>query len=286
MEHPLAGKNYLVTGVTSGIGLAVAEQLTLQGATVFGVGRNSTRCAQTEETLRSLPGGGQVRVLTADLASRGDIDRLAESVYEHVKSLDGLINNAGAFTFTRRVTEDGFELQWAVNHLAPFVLTHALLPLLRAAPTARVVTVSSGSHYHTRLRWWDLQLHFFYNGLLAYKQTKLCNVLFSAELNRRLGADRSVRAFAADPGLVNTEMGFKYNPPLVRWIWELRRRRGILPAESARGVIFLATEPSIQNSNEVYWKHSRPKPPNPFALSPRAGARLWEISARMCGLPD
>jgi retinol dehydrogenase 12 len=282
MGSSRTGKTYLVTGATSGIGLAVAEQLAGLGGMVLGVGRSAERCAAAEAKL--LSAGGRVCYIVADLSQQAEVRRLAETVAEHITALDGLINNAGTFTYRRSETPEGFEMQWAVNHLAPFLLTWQLLLLLRAAPTARVVTVSSGSHYHTRLRWSDLQLRRGYSGLLAYKQTKLCNVLFTAELNRRLGADSTVRAFAADPGLVFTEMGFKGNPWLARWVWGWRRRKGIMPEESARGVVFLATEPSIQNATEIYWKHGMVKAPNPYALDPDAARRLWEVSEEMCGL--
>lgn len=282
-------KMFVVTGATSGIGLAVTEALVRQGAFVIGVGRDPGRGAAMEARLRKEGHPGRVRSLTADLSLQSQVRALAAAVGAEVAAagrtwLDGLINNAGAFTWRRTLTVEGFETQWAVNHLAPFLLTHELLPLLSAAPLARVVTVSSGSHYHTRLRWNDLQLRRGYNGLLAYKQTKLCNVLFTAELNRRLGPHSTVRAFAADPGLVFTEMGFKGNPWLVRFVWGWRRRGGIPPEESARGVVFLATEPSIQHADEIYWKHGRPKAPDPAALDPAAARRLWDISARMCAL--
>lgn len=282
MQTDLAGKTFLITGATSGIGLAAAEQLAWRGAFVLGVGRSAERCAAAEARLRA--SGGQARFLVADLSLQAEVRRLAETIRGQVAALDGLINNAGTFTWRRALTAESFEVQWAVNHLAPFLLTLTLLPLLSAAPIGRVVTVSSGSHYHTRLRWDDLQLRRGYNGLLAYKQTKLCNVLFTDELNRRLGADSSVRAFAADPGLVFTNMGFKGNPWLVRLIWAWRRRGGITPQESARGVVFLATEPSIQNAAEIYWKHGAPKAPNPCALDPLSARRLWEISAQMCAI--
>ncbi len=282
-------KIFVVTGATSGIGLAVAEALVEAGAFVLGVGRSPERAAALEARLGSGARPGRLRALTADLALQSQVRALAAAVRAEVEAaggrwLDGLINNAGVFTFRRALTAEGFEMQWAVNHLAPFLLTHELLPLLEAAPQARVVTVSSGSHYHTRLRWRDLQLRRFYNGLLAYKQTKLCNVLFTLELRRRLGPGSRVQAFAADPGLVFTDMGFKNNPRLARWIWALRRRGGITPAESAAGIVFLALEPSIQQAAEIYWKHGRPKAPDPAGLDLEAARRLWEISARMCGL--
>lgn len=276
-------KTFVVTGATSGVGLAVAEELARRGATVLGVGRSAERCAAAEAKLRAA--GGEARFLVADLSLQAEVRRLAEAVRAQVAALDGLINNAGTFTWRRTLTAEGFEMQWAVNHLAPFLLTLSLLSLLQAAPMGRVVTVSSGSHYHTRLRWGDLQLRRGYNGLRAYKQTKLCNVLFTAELNRRLGANSTVHAFAADPGLVFTDMGFKGNPWLVRLVWGWRRRGGITPEESARGIVFLATEPSIQEAAEIYWKHGAVKAPNPRALDPESARRLWEISAEMCGLP-
>ena len=214
--------------------------------------------------------------------------QLAQQIRDHLAqqgktSLDALVNNAGTFTYWLTITPDGFEKQWAVNHLAPFLLTDQLLPLLQAAPNGRVVTVSSGSHYNTRLRWEDIQLRRHYNGLLAYKQTKLANVLFSAELNRRLGADSTVRAFAADPGLVQTEIGFKDNPPLARWIWGKRSAGGVSAQFSAQGMLYLLSEPSIQHSPEVYWKDGKAKRPSKYALDADVARRLWEMSAQMCG---
>jgi NAD(P)-dependent dehydrogenase (short-subunit alcohol dehydrogenase family) len=225
----------------------------------------------------------------ADLSEQAQIRRLAAGIRAHLaehrlNSLDGLINCAGTFTFRKTITPEGFEMQWAVNHLAHFLLTHELLPLLQAAPAGRLVTVSSGSHYHTRLRWNDIQLKRGYFCLLAYQQTKLCNVLFTAELNRQLGNKSPLRAFAADPGLVNTEMGFKGNPALVRWIWSIRRRSGVPAEQSGRGVVYLATEPSIQNSPEIYWRDGHPKAPNPYALDEKAAQRLWTLSEQMCGI--
>jgi retinol dehydrogenase 12 len=282
-------KTFVVTGATSGIGLAVAEQLAGSGAFVIGVGRSAAHCAEAEAHIRAAYQHSDIRYLVADLALQAQVLGLAAHIRDELSarklgSLDGLINNAGTFTYYKTLTPEGFEVQWAVNHLAPFLLTHELLPLLAASASARVVTVSSGSHYNTRLCWNDLQLRRGYNGLLAYKQTKLCNVLFTAELRRRLGKGSSVGAFAADPGLVFTEMGFKGNPGLVRWIWDRRRRSGIMPEQSARGVVFLAIEPAIQDSAEIYWKHGQPKTPSPYAMDKDAARRLWEISAQMCGI--
>ena len=177
-------------------------------------------------------------------------------------------------------------MQWAVNHLAPFLLTHELLPLLEQTPLSRVVTVSSGSHYGGRLNWEDPQLRHHYNGLQAYSNTKLCNILFTTELNHRLGEASNVHAFAADPGLVKTDMGLKGTPPLAGWVWKLRRSGGTPPEVPAKGIVYLLTEPSIQHSEDVYWKDSRPKAPSPKAVDGATASKLWVLSEKMCGLNE
>lgn len=287
METNVLGKSYVVTGATSGIGLAVAEGLARQGAFVIGVGRSAERCREAERRLRALHPGGEACCLTADLSLQSSVRALAGQIRAVVEGrgghLDGLVNNAGTFTYWLTLTPEGFETQWAVNHLAPFLLTNALLPLLQAAPAARVVTVSSDSHYGARLNWDDIQLRRRYNGLRAYGQTKLANVLFTQELNLRLGAGSPVRAFAADPGLVKTEIGFKGTPALVRWIWGRRRAGGISPEASARGILYLLTEPGIQDAPQVYWRHGEPRPCSKQALDLESAARLWDLSAKMVG---
>jgi NAD(P)-dependent dehydrogenase (short-subunit alcohol dehydrogenase family) len=287
----LIGKTIVVTGATSGIGLATAEELTRQGAHVIGVGRTAPRCQAAEQRLAALNPAARPVFCTADLALQSEIRRLAAEIRRRITgrgqpALDGLVNNAGTFTYWLGLTPEGFETQWAVNHLAPFLLTHELLPLLAAAPQARIVTVSSESHAHTSLNWADIQLRRRYNGLLAYQQTKLANILFTAELNRRLGAASGVRAFAADPGLVNTEIGLKGTPGLVQWIWQRRRAAGIPPTEAARGIVFLLGEAAIQDTGAVYWRHGRPRPPSRQAQDPVAAQRLWALSMQMCGAEE
>lgn len=116
------------------------------------------------------------------------------------------------------------------------------------------------------------------------KQTKLANILFTVELNARLSKGTAVRGFAADPGLVKTDIGFKHTPALARWLWKLRRMQGIPPEEAARGVVFLATETTIQDSTDVYWRHGTPIRAIPEALDRQAAGRLWQLSAQMCGV--
>lgn len=286
MDGALAGRSVVVTGATSGIGLAAAEALVQRGVNVIGVGRDGERCLHAEERLRALSPEAAVAYQVADLSVQAQVRDLAERIRVTLAAwgmtgLDGLANVAGVFVYWQTLTPDGFEMQWAVNHLAPFVLTRELLPLLQRAPWARVVTVSSGSHYHTRLQWDDIQLRRRYHPLRAYKQTKLANVLFTAELNRRLGPGSTVRALAADPGLVSTEIGFKANPGLARCIWTLRRWQAVPPEQAAHGIVFLLAEPSLPDGDAIYWKDGRPKAPDPEALNVHAARRLWELSEMM-----
>jgi NAD(P)-dependent dehydrogenase (short-subunit alcohol dehydrogenase family) len=302
MQSSFEGKIFVVTGATSGIGLAAAQGLARLGGSVIGVGRSAERCRALEANLRELNPEGAHRCCVADLALQSQVRGLAREIRTILADwrrpgpagLDGLVNNAGTFTYWLALTAEGFETQWAVNHLAPFLLTHELLPALRSAPggwPARIVTVSSESHAGASLRWEDIQLRRRYDGLLAYRQTKLANILFTAELNRRLGAGTGLRAFAADPGLVKTDIGYKGTPGMVRWLWNLRRSAGDPPEVAARNILFLLDPENTEKANShsdgdlpVYWRGCAPKQPSRQARDGEAARRLWEMSERMCGM--
>lgn len=282
-------KVFVVTGATSGIGLAIIEGLLEKAHHVIGIGRSAERCNQQLERLLEMYPTQMISYLVADLSLQPEIRAVAreiEFVLENweIKHLNGLINNAGTFAFWQKLTSEGFETQWAVNHLAPFLLTNLLLPVLRKSKKARVITVSSGSHYGAKLNWTDIQGLGRYNPLKAYKYTKLANVIFTSELNRRLGPDSHVRCAAADPGLVNTGIGEKSGSLIAKKIWGRRRKKGITAEQSAAGVLKLLLETDLSQTSEIYWKHGKPKKPNPFALDKDNGWRLWEISAQMTGI--
>jgi retinol dehydrogenase-12 len=275
--------NCVVTGATSGIGWETARLLAARGESVIGVGRDAGRCAAAAEAVRASPSGARLRFLAADLSSRAAIRELSRQIAEQLDSIDVLINNAGTFTFRRAESCDGVEMQFAVNYLAGFFLTGLLLPLLTAAPFARVVATSSGSHYAGRMHWKDLMIRRGYDGLSAYDQSKLATVLFTRELARRLGAGSPIASYAVDPGLVKTDIALKGNNRLVRLAWRIRTRTAISAEQAARSLLFCAVEPAAQGRTGRYWKECAELPPSRAASSDGDAKRLWKLSEQLCG---
>lgn len=282
-------KIVVLTGATSGIGLATAEAVCHKGGLLIGIGRSEEKCERVEKELSSRYANAQVAFFAADLSSLKNIRALAEKIKAKVSEygqyrIDALINNAGTFTSWYMSSAEGFELQFAVNHLAPFLLTHLLFPLLKNSKAARVITVSSGSHYNTRMNWKDISLRRHYNCLAAYKQSKLANVLFTNELKERIGDGFNIKAIAADPGLVNTEMGLKNTSGIAKWIWNIRKNSGVKPSDSAKSIVYLVWSKEIQASEDIYFKECKPKKPSREGVDKENSKRLWEISERMCGI--
>lgn len=289
-DTALTGKSAVVTGASSGIGLHSLIALVRAGAYGIGIGRDAQRCARAEEQVRAACPDGKVRYLVADLSRQAEIRRLAVEIElllrtEGFDALDVLVNNAGTYAGRRTYTEDGVELMLAVNHLAPFLLTHLLLPLLKAAPAGRVVTISSASHYRAILDFSRLNDPPVYFGYERYKVHKFANVLFTYELNRRL-EDTRVRAFAVDPGLIDTDMGHKGTGALASLFWKFRRRKGRSPDVPAATVLFLSSEPSLQDSRNYYWRDCHPKQPDPRTERVDLALQLWQISAALCRLDE
>jgi len=278
----------VVTGATSGIGFAAANALAAHGASIIGIGRDSERCRQAAASIQALQPHAVIRFLTADLSLQSQVRKVAEEIRLEIgrlgaPALDILVNNAGTYSWKYQQTGEGIELTLAVNHLAPFLLTHEMLPLLHAASSARVITVSSGSHYRTTLNLERLNRPLIYNGLWAYKVSKLANILFTKELNRRMSGS-SIRGFAVDPGLVNTGIGHKGTDWLSSLVWQFRRSAGVQPEVPARTILFLAGNPTVQNSPDIYWYDCQPKIPSGQAQDGETARKLWEISCQMCAL--
>ncbi len=282
-------KCIVITGATSGIGLAAAKGIASEGHLVIGVARSEQKAKASREAILQAFPAAKVTYLLADLSSQQEVRTLAENIQKILtkhgqESIDVLINNAGAVTSWFTLTEDGYELQFAVNHLAPFLLTNLLLAHLKKSPSGRILTVTSGSHRHTRMHWKDVMLRRHYNTLKAYKQSKMANVLFTYELNRKLEQESNIQAIAIDPGLVNTKIGTKGTNGFVNWFWNKRRRKGVAPEIAAETIIHLACRRYLPEADSCYWKGCRPIQPSRYARRDKEAKQLWVLSNHLCGL--
>jgi retinol dehydrogenase 12 len=288
MNH-LMKKTVVVTGATSGIGYQTALDFARRGDFVIGVGRNTKRCSDAQMKILETVPGARIRFLTADLGSQQQIKSLAAQIEKlldenHFTGLDVLVNNAGLYMGKKEITADGIETTFAVNHIAPFLLTNLLMTRLASSPDSRVITVSSDSHYHTRLNLEKAKNPGFFFGLWAYQESKLANILFSLELNR-LNKRHSPHAFAVDPGLVNTEIGAKKTGWLANLVWRYKMKKGKSPEIPAKTILFLADDLAALNSTAVYWHDCKPKIPSQEALIPNSAHLLWIESCKLCGIP-
>jgi retinol dehydrogenase 14 len=279
---PMAGRTVLVTGATGGIGRATALGLAALGAhlAITGRDRGSTQGAAGE--VRAA-GGGQVEVFVADLSSQSQVRRLAEEALQRLSRIDVLVNNVGGHWNTRHVTADGLERTFALNHLAPFLLTSLLLDRLKQSDSARVVTVSSNAHAQGRIDFDDLQGERSYSGARAYSQSKLANVLFTYELARRLPAT-SVTANALHPGVTRTSFGAEDPGGVQRLLVPLMRPFMKAPAQGAATSIHLASAPDLEQVTGRYFANSKPKRSSKRSYDEAAAARLWRVSADLVGL--
>ena len=276
-------KQILMTGATNGIGLAGAEALTVLGANVAIVGRNPTRTKIVAARLGAAAAKGRtIDTLIADLSSQAAVRELAAEVLARYPKLDVLVNNAGAMYTTRQLTEDGIELTWAVNHLAPFLLTTLLLDRLKGSAPTRVITTASGAHQGTHIPFDDLNAEKSYRGFGRYGQTKLANILFTSELGRRLEGN-GVTAHCFHPGLVAS--GFNRNNGLLMNLAMLALGpMSRSPEKGAETLVWLATSPEVDRVNGGYYVDMEWRPPSPEAQDMQTARRLWEVSDAQCAI--
>ena len=278
----MTGRNVLVTGGTGGIGKATAVGLAVLGARVGITGRDRVRAEAAAADIRAASGNLAVDVFTADMSSQAQVRRLAGEVLDAYPRLDVLINNVGGFWAHRHVTADGLEHTFALNHLAPFLLTHLLLHRLTASAPARVVTVSSGAHATGRIDFDDLQGSARYSGQRAYSASKLANVMFTYELARRLNGT-GVTATVLHPGVVRTDFGAE-DQAGIKVILPLLRPFLKTPAAGAATTVYLASSAQVDGVTGRYFANRKPKTSAKASYDTAAAARLWQASADLVGL--
>lgn len=282
MTALMSGMTVLVTGGTGGIGRATAIGLATMGARVGIAGRDRGRADAAAATIVRESGAPAVDVFVADMSSQAEVRRLAAEVLDAYPRLDVLVNNVGGYWDTRHVTADGLERTFAVNHLAPFLLTDLLLERLKDSARGRVVTVASGAHTAGRIEFDDLQGERSYSGSRAYDQSKLANVLFSHELARRL-AGSGITANALHPGVVRTSFGADDPGAIQRWLVPFMRPFMRTPAQGATTSIHLASSPELAQVSGGYFANGRPKRSSTASYDEAVAARLWHVSADLVG---
>jgi NAD(P)-dependent dehydrogenase (short-subunit alcohol dehydrogenase family) len=277
-------KTIVITGATSGIGLATALTLTQQGYFVIGIGHNEAHCNQAREQIMSDNPKGKITFFVSDLMQQREVLHVAGELSKYItENCDGklfaLINNAGCVRSWYTTTEEGYEQQFALNYLAGFLLTYKLLPFIQKA-NGRIIMTGSESHKGIKVHWDDVMLRKGYNPLTAYKQSKLCNILFAKKLNDRFTSE-GIRAYVVDPGLVKTDIGNKQIGSLVNFVWEMRKKHGVSPEIPAKTFAFLCEQEAAPVG--LYYYLCRQNKYSKQVTSANAD-KLFELSEQLCGI--
>lgn len=283
METSLKGKSVLVTGATNGIGLETARELSRLGGQVTIVSRDAGKCAEVAARIGSRETGNPVEWIAADLSTLEGIMHAAMTFKQRHTRLHILVNNAGAIFNQRTLTPDGIEKTFALNHIGYFLLTILLLDALKASAPARIVNVSSRWHEKVNgLDFDNLQGEKRYSGEEAYARSKLCNVLFTYELARRL-QNSGVTANALHPGYVNTGFALNNGWPYRVFAKAAASLFAQSPARGAQTSILLASSPEVEGVTGKYFAHCKETVSSPASHDMTAAERLWQVSLELTG---
>jgi NAD(P)-dependent dehydrogenase (short-subunit alcohol dehydrogenase family) len=275
----MQGKMVVITGGTSGIGQVAAERLAAMGARIVLVARSQSRGEASLARLREIAPGVKHSIYYGDLSQLAELRRVGGEIAAAEPRIDVLINNAGAVFSPRQVTEDGLERTFATNHLSYFVLTQLLREQLGATGAARVVNTSSHAHYRAKIDFDDLQMQNKYSPIRAYGVSKLCNILFTRGLARRL-AGTGITANSLHPGFVKTRIGDD-GTGFVAALFRLMKTFAITPEKGAETIVYLASSDDVAKTSGLYFYKCKPVEPSKLAQDDAAAERLWEYTDRL-----
>lgn len=278
-------KTVVITGATSGIGFAVAKGLADRDTHVIGVGRDKEKGDAAIANIKKQVPEARIRFFYGDLSRQSDVNQIADDIKTYLEShcdgiLDVLINNAGGVRNWYTTTPEGYELQFALNHLAGFLLTYRLMDNLKKGD-GRMILTGSDSHKYKKMNWKDIMYKKRYSCLMAYKQSKLCNMLYAREFNRRF-RDAGLSAYVVDPGLVNTDIGSKQTSGMISWFWSLRKKGGVAPAVAAQTYEYLCKKTPTPDG--LYYYQCRERKYSRHVDDDAQAKRLFELSEKLCGI--
>jgi NAD(P)-dependent dehydrogenase (short-subunit alcohol dehydrogenase family) len=280
----MKNKVCLITGANSGIGFEAALELAKREAYVVLLCRNEQKGLKAKEEIKRKTGNTGVELIIADLAWQKDIRRAASEFLSRFDKLDVLINNAGIIPPSKReTTADDIEIGLAVNHLAPFLLTHLLMDPLKKADNARVITVASEAHRSGRFNKDNLELERGYNTIRSYGNSKMYNIMFARELAKRTDGS-NITSFSLHPGVVSTNLDSGGGFSWFGFLFKLGKPFMISPKKGSQTTIYLATEPGVEKWNGGYFKSSKPATPWKAARNDEDARVLWEMSGDLVGL--
>jgi len=281
----MKSKTCIITGATSGIGYGIAKGLASRDFELILIGRDAKKGQAAVEGLIKHTGNLAITYYNLDLSSQKQIRERGAEIKSNHPQIDVLINNAGVWTSRCELTDDKIEKQFAVNHLAYFLLTHLLYANISKSQDGRIINMGSDSHKYGRINFEDLNLERSYHGLKAYGQSKLANLLFTYEL-QRLKKEDHVSVYCVQPGLVKTDIGIKNTNPFHGFMWKLRRLGGLTPDQAAETAIYLATAAEVAGRSGLYWDRCKPKTSSARSKSTEDAARLWKESEQLCKIRD
>ncbi len=282
MDNSMLGKICLITGANSGIGFETALGIANKGASVVLACRSEEKGKDALDKIKKITGNLSVDMVTVDLSSQSSIRKFAGDFQSKYKSLHILINNAGGINGKKEYTEDGFEMTFAINYLAPYLLTRLLLPVLISSAPSRIINVSSGAHFMGRIDFSNLQGEKSYGVMNSYGNAKLALILFTHELSKRLDGT-GVTVNSLHPGFVNTNFGGS-EKGLVHLGINIAKSFAISPKEGAKTSIYLASSPEVEKINGKYFEKSHLSGSSTASYNEETAKKLWETSEKLLKL--
>ena len=276
-------KTFLITGANSGLGFFTALGIAKSGGEVIMVCKNPIAGEQAKKEIIKRSGNTALHLFITDLSSQTQIRQLAAGIEKSFNKIDALINNAGCNFVKYTCTEDGIEMQFAVNHLAYFLLSNLLLKKLKNSPQGRIINVSSRAHARGNINFEDIGFSKNYSPSKAYNQSKLANILFTYELARKLN-DTNVTVNCMHPGLMNTPIGNKNSTLLFSLVWTLFKQLGSNPENASETCVYLATSENIKNISGKYFANKKEIKSSVTSYNQENAKKLWQMSEELTGL--